>query len=138
LIDEWPPYASYIAIEIAEFIENEIICSNCEPSIYPSNRHTPQKLDRHSHTLWVRIVYNDKERLIDGSGASTTTMKGEVRVGGTWCPYDKFLEQLESVAMTPVDYARACREASQLGVESAITKQFLDEIKATIGTIDKH
>ena len=40
--------------------------------------------------MWVRVVYNDKERLIAGSGASTTTLQGDVRIGGTWCPYERY------------------------------------------------
>ena len=38
----------------------------------------------------MRVVYNDKERLIAGSGASTTTLQGDVRIGGTWCPYERY------------------------------------------------
>lgn len=105
---KWPPYASYLALEIAE-----------------------EKMAT-SSKLWVRAIYND-EALAIGSkrpftGQCAAASSNDVMEN--WYPYDMLISRLQSLTIDHDDYSMACRAAE----ESAESKQMADEIQATIGS----
>ena len=147
-LDVWPPYASYLAIEIAE--ENtldtaelqsqhmkqaqtqtgelndsmDISCDTTDASnsdTCSNNSDNDEILHKStSPRLWVRVIYNDKEYTLADQHS-------------TWLPYDAFISMLQVYTMTKHEYASTCLQASLgLGVDGQMMQ---DEIAATIGTL---
>ena len=148
--DVWPPYASYLAIEIAEEttietaelqserhqaqgLENgqegdlndsiDISCDTTDASnsdTCSNNSDNDEILHKSTPRLWVRVIYNDKEYTLADQHS-------------TWLPYDKFISILQVYTMTKHEYASTCLQASLgQGVDRQVMQ---DEVAATIGTL---
>ena len=104
---KWPPYASYLALEIAE----EKLSSGVK--------------------LWVRAIYNDEALAI----GSKRPFAGQCvsNVMENWYPYDMLIARLHSLTIDHDDYAMACQAAAE-SATAAEAKQLTDEIRATIGS----
>ena len=82
---EWPPYASYLTLETA--VLNQ-------PSLEEGTGPVPGGV---IGGIYVRAVYNDRERAMDGC-------KGQM-----WCPYGMFRAQALKWSMTHTEYIKECR-----------------------------
>ena len=149
IVDVWPPYASYLAIEIAE--ENtfdttelhqsqqqehepgqdgelndsmDISCDTTDASnsdtCSNNSDNDNESLHKSTPRLWVRVIYNDKEYTLANQHS-------------TWLPYDNFISVLQVYTMTKHEYASTCLQAS-LG-QGVDRQEMQDEIAATIGTL---
>lgn len=155
VLDEWTPYASYLAFEIAESSDP----AHCA-STQPANSDTCSSGGNASANskLWVRLIFNDEVQVptkiieefgpfsLHGHGAApsndgtqsdgkTTGSSSLDAINDTWIPYDIFHSYLQSFAVSEEEYKLAC--ADPLSDSSAASQQMQDEIRATIGTVSK-
>jgi hypothetical protein len=91
----WPPYASYLALEIAQ--------SRTDPS-----------------SLYVRAIYNDDEQLMLGCT-------------DVWCPYETFINRLNSLAVSEDAYKSECSEVVQKVAVEASNMEINEDLKAVVG-----
>ena len=77
---EWPPYASYLTFEIAKYIQQNT-------SLIPNGI---------IGNLYVRAVYNDVNKIMDGCG------------GVLWCPYESFRLRLLKISISWQEYQIEC------------------------------
>ena len=156
--DVWPPYASYLAIEIAE----ENILDTTELQSY-HHQQTQEQAQGLGHGQAQEGDLNDSTDIscdtTDASNSDTCSNNSDndnellhkstprlwVRViyndkeytladqHSTWLPYDAFISMLQVYTMTKHEYASTCLQAS-LG--QGMDRQVMqDEIAATIGTL---
>ena len=156
--DVWPPYASYLAIEIAE----ENILDTTELQSY-HHQQTQEQAQGLGHGQAQEGDLNDSTDIscdtTDASNSDTCSNNSDndnellhkstprlwVRViyndkeytladqHSTWLPYDAFVSMLQVYTMTKHEYASTCLQAS-LG--QGMDRQVMqDEIAATIGTL---
>jgi lysophosphatidic acid phosphatase type 6 len=109
------PYASHLELEFAKVKNKSLNCNR------PYNRNHPHNRNHnHSNTdtitppphlpfwsaflaqdadgeLFVRAIYNNEERQIEGCG-------------GAWCPYFRYKRRMSNVSLTPGAYAAECGE----------------------------
>jgi hypothetical protein len=110
--DKWPPYASFLTIEVAEALpHSEYVSSDSSSS---SDAHKGK---------WVRAVYNDKD-------VSIPDLKGGV---GAWYPAAEFYRRLNAFGMTKEDFHKqdADFKAAET-IDEEVRKQMEAEVKATI------
>jgi hypothetical protein len=79
---DWPPYASYLTLEVARLT-----------SVGPA---VPQGV---VGGLYVRAVYNDKDRVMAGCDDQL------------WCSYDMFHTQILKTGLTHAEYQKECRNS---------------------------
>ena len=84
-LGEWPPYASYLTLETAVLsqLPLEGVAGPVPGGIIGG--------------IYVRAVYNDRERVMDGC-------KGQM-----WCPYGLFRAQALKWSITHTEYIKECR-----------------------------
>ena len=149
--DVWPPYASYLTIEIAE--ENALDTAELQ-----SHQHQ-QQAQEHGQEGDLNDSIDISCDTTDASNSDTCSNNSDndnellhkstprlwVRViyndkeytladqHNTWLPYDAFISMLQVYTMTKHEYASTCLQAS-LG--QGMDRQVMqDEIAATIGTL---
>ena len=81
LLGDWPPYASYLTVEVARL-------KSLNESLVPSGL---------VGSLYVRAVYNDEDRIMDGCGDQL------------WCPYDSFRTEILKTGVSHSEYQKGCR-----------------------------
>ena len=105
--DEWPPYASYLAIEVAE---STTVAGD----------------------FFVRVLYNDKEMPLPGAPAPS-----DPSLGAVWAPYAYFQDRLQRLALTHDEYVLGCAECAAAGdgdnaAALAAQQEINEDLKATM------
>lgn len=101
--DAWPPYASYLTLEIGSIGEDG---------------------DEADRSNWrVRAIYNDEPRVMAFPGSATNEI---------WMSLEQFINRLEIMSLTPSQYATACRCAAADEAVLAESNRMREEIDATI------
>ena len=83
IVGDWPPYASYLTLEVGRLISLDEVS-------FPKGI---------VGDLYVRAVYNDKDRIMTGCADRL------------WCPYGLFRAHILKSGMTHTEYHRECRNA---------------------------
>jgi hypothetical protein len=81
LLGDWPPYASYLTLEVARLntLNESLVQSGVVGNLY------------------VRAVYNDEDRIMEGCGDQL------------WCPYYSFRTQILKTGVSHSEYQKGCR-----------------------------
>ena len=143
--DEWTPYASYLAFEIAEYSDPRHCASTEQPDTRSSTndqeKHTGD--DDNNNKLWVRLIFNDEVQLptkiisefgpLPSVGYESSTESSFS--SSVWIPYSTFLSYLKLFAISTEEYQSVCPEP--LSGSSAASAQMQEELRATIGDTSK-
>jgi len=109
--DTWPPYASYLAIEVAE---STAVAGD----------------------LFVRVIYNDREMPLPGAPPPS-----DASLGNVWAPYAYLQDRLQRLALTQDEYVLGCAECAAAGADGsggaaalAAQQEINEDLKATMAS----
>ena len=112
--DVWPPYASQLTIEIVlhkgggtskrntswppRNMHTSMVALGSTPDVHVEERSTQNAGLRGSGGVrrFVRVIYNNEDMIVDGCSS-------------VWCPYARFVEQLQRHSMSQQEYKMKCR-----------------------------
>jgi len=154
LSDEWTPYASYLAFEIAEYIDPRHCVSTEQPETTRTDNWSRSNSDSvessdvnddHNNKLWVRIIFNDEvqspTKIISEMGPvpsfsySEDQSSSSTSPSSVWIPFTTFVSYLKSFSISTDEYQSVCPEP--LSGYSAASVQMQEEIRATTGFVNK-